>query len=193
MIALESKWLQNEIAIEYEVRRKHFGEIKSWTCMHHRAVHLKNYTQCLFDLGSMSGTLPRCLGVTLVIVMTSWWAPWRLISPASTLSTYTFIEGADQRKHKKFRVAGLCVGNSPAGEFPAQMASDAGKNPFDGAIMTDTPRAETCMGVFVAHTVIVTYHFCNKSLIHIRVDRYLKGLFSDMIYTGTIKLIRWVD
>ena len=34
--------------------------------------------------------------------------------------------GADQRKHQKLRVTGLCVGNSPgAGEFPAQMASNA--------------------------------------------------------------------
>ena len=33
--------------------------------------------------------------------------------------------GADQRK-KKFRVTGLCAGNSPGtGEFPAQMASNA--------------------------------------------------------------------
>ena len=34
--------------------------------------------------------------------------------------------GADQRKHQKLRVTGLCAGNSPeTGEFPAQMASNA--------------------------------------------------------------------
>ena len=34
--------------------------------------------------------------------------------------------GADQRKHQKLRVTGLCMGNSPeTGEFPAQMASNA--------------------------------------------------------------------
>ena len=35
----------------------------------------------------------------------------------------TVYSGADQRKHQKFSVTGLCVGNSPVtGEFPAQMA-----------------------------------------------------------------------
>ena len=36
----------------------------------------------------------------------------------------TLNSGEDQRKHKKLRVTGLCVGNSPVtGEFPAQKAS----------------------------------------------------------------------
>ena len=43
-----------------------------------------------------------------------------------TIVYSTVYSGANQRKHQKFRVTGLCAGNSPAtGEFPAQMASYA--------------------------------------------------------------------
>ena len=43
-----------------------------------------------------------------------------------TIVYSTVYSGADQRKHQKLRVTGLCVGNSPVtGEFPAQMASNA--------------------------------------------------------------------
>ena len=37
---------------------------------------------------------------TVIITMTSYWARWRLKSPASPLFTQTFIQGADQRKHQ---------------------------------------------------------------------------------------------
>ena len=38
----------------------------------------------------------------------------------------TVLSDADQRKHQKRRVTGLCVGISPmTGEFPAQMTSNA--------------------------------------------------------------------
>ena len=54
------------------------------------------------------------------ITMTSWWARWRLKSPASRLFTWPFIQIS------KLRVTGLCAGNPPVtGEFPQQMASDA--------------------------------------------------------------------
>ena len=40
------------------------------------------------------------------------------------------------KKTSKLRVTGLCAGNSPVtGEFPAQMASNAEKFPFDDVIM----------------------------------------------------------
>ena len=40
------------------------------------------------------------------------------------------------KKTSKRRVTGLCAGNSPVtGEFPAQMASNAEKFPFDDVIM----------------------------------------------------------
>ena len=43
-----------------------------------------------------------------------------------TIVYSTAYSDADQRKHQKFRVTGLCAGNSPVtGEFPAQMASNA--------------------------------------------------------------------
>ena len=60
------------------------------------------------------------------IIMTSYWARWRLESPASRLFSQPFIQGADQRKKSKLRVTGLSEGNSPVpGEFPAQRASNA--------------------------------------------------------------------
>ena len=43
-----------------------------------------------------------------------------------TIVYSTVYSDADQRKHHKLRVTGICVGNSPGiGEFPAQMASNA--------------------------------------------------------------------
>ena len=57
--------------------------------------------------------------------MTSWWARWRLKSPASPLFTQPFIR-VQIKETSKLRVTGLCAGNSPGtGEFPAQMASNA--------------------------------------------------------------------
>ena len=51
---------------------------------------------------------------------------------ASQITTLTIVystvySDADQRKQQKLRVTGLCAGNSTGtGEFPAQMASNAG-------------------------------------------------------------------
>ena len=43
-----------------------------------------------------------------------------------TIVYSTAYSDADQRKHQKLRVPGLCAGNSPGtGEFPTQMASNA--------------------------------------------------------------------
>ena len=57
--------------------------------------------------------------------MTSYWARERLKSPASRLFTQSFIQ-TQIKETSKFRVTGLCAGNSPGtGEFPAQMASNA--------------------------------------------------------------------
>ena len=47
------------------------------------------------------------------------------------------------KKTSKFRVTGICAGNSPVtGEFPAQMASKAKLFPFDDVIMMS--RDDTC-------------------------------------------------
>ena len=43
-----------------------------------------------------------------------------------TIVYSTVYSGADQGKHKKLRVTGLCVGNTPGtGKFPTQMSSNA--------------------------------------------------------------------
>ena len=61
------------------------------------------------------------------ITVTSWWAWWRLKSPASRLFTQSFMQAQiKENKTSKLRVTGLCAGNSPmTGEFPAQMATNA--------------------------------------------------------------------
>ena len=62
----------------------------------------------------------------LSITMTSWWARWRLKSPASRLFIRPFIRAQIKANVKAPRHWPLCVGNSPGtGEFPAQMASNA--------------------------------------------------------------------
>ena len=54
-----------------------------------------------------------------------------LIASSITVTSLTIVystiySDAEQRKHKKLRVTGLCAGNSPeTGEFPAQTASNA--------------------------------------------------------------------
>ena len=59
------------------------------------------------------------------IAVTSKWALWRLKSPALRLFTQAFIQ-TQITKVSKFRVTGLCDGNSPViGEFLTQMASNA--------------------------------------------------------------------
>ena len=50
-----------------------------------------------------------------------------MASQITSLTIVYFYSGVDQRKQTKLRVTGLRVGNSPGtGEFPAQMASNAG-------------------------------------------------------------------
>ena len=57
--------------------------------------------------------------------VTSWWARWRLKSPASRLFTQPFIQ---TQIRENINVTCRCAGNSPGtGEFPAQMASNAEK------------------------------------------------------------------
>ena len=60
------------------------------------------------------------------ITMPSQWARWRLKSPASGLFTQPLIQ-TQMKENIKLGVTDLCAGNSPVtGEFPAQMASNAG-------------------------------------------------------------------
>ena len=60
------------------------------------------------------------------ITVTSWWARWRLKSPAYRLVTQPFLV-CSSKKTSKLCVTGLCEGNSPVtGEFPAQRAGKAG-------------------------------------------------------------------
>ena len=64
-----------------------------------------------------------------------------------TIVYTTVYSDADQRKTSKFRVTGLCVGNSPGtDEFPAQMASNAEMFPFDDIIMSKSLRARKPRG-----------------------------------------------
>ena len=60
-----------------------------------------------------------------VIAVTSYWARWRIKSPASRLFTQPLFRRRS-KKTSNLRVTGLCAGNSPvAGELSVQMASNA--------------------------------------------------------------------
>ena len=61
-----------------------------------------------------------------IITMTSEWARWQLKSLADHDCLLNRLFRRRSKKTSKFRVTGLCAGNSPVtGEFPAQMASNA--------------------------------------------------------------------
>ena len=87
-----------------------------------------NYSDILPDT-EMIYITKRCTTLPMRsfrITMTSQWARWRLKSPASRLFTQPFIQAQVKKNIRKLRVTDLCEGNSPvAGEFPAQMASNA--------------------------------------------------------------------
>ena len=57
--------------------------------------------------------------------VTSWWARWRLKSPASRWLAQPFVQ-AQFNENTKVRVTGPCEGNLPVtSEFPSQRASNA--------------------------------------------------------------------
>ena len=65
-------------------------------------------------------------GLSTNITVTSKWVRWHLKSPASPLFTQPFIQAQIKENIKAPHHWPLCGGNSPvAGEFPAQMASNA--------------------------------------------------------------------
>ena len=74
-----------------------------------------------------AGMCPLCPAKPVInffdIIMTSWWAWWRLKSPASWLFTQPFIQTQIEENLKAPRHWPLC-GEFP-GEFPAQRASNA--------------------------------------------------------------------
>ena len=59
------------------------------------------------------------------ITVTSWWTRWLLKSPAAPLFTQLFIQAQIKENIKAPRHWPLCEEFTGAGEFPAQMASNA--------------------------------------------------------------------
>ena len=106
---------------------RHHGPVKS--------LWVEKYVHIGTDL-SKQGMDSLCLSTVSVgnepqpdnvkdITITSWWARWRLKSPASPLFTQPFVQPHIKQNIKAPRHWPLC-GNSPVtGEFPAQMASNA--------------------------------------------------------------------
>ena len=71
------------------------------------------------------------------ITVTLLWGPWRLKSPVSRWFAQPFAQA--QIKKSKFRVTGLCEGNSPVnGEFPEWGPVTRKMLPFDDVIMHRT-------------------------------------------------------
>ena len=69
-------------------------------------------------------TLERKLRNRSCITVTSWWARWRLKSPASQLFT-TVYSGADQRKHQSSASLAFVRGIHRWPVIPAQRANNA--------------------------------------------------------------------
>ena len=93
-------------------------------------------TQPMRDVVTKNDTVSHWLGANLESALTSfgnWFVKHYndviMGAMASQITNVAIVystvySGADQRKHEKLRVTGLCVGNSPVtDEFPAQMAS----------------------------------------------------------------------
>ena len=73
------------------------------------------------------------------ITVTSYWARWRLKSPASRLLAQPFIQ-AQIKENTKAPRHWPCKGNPlMTGEFPAQRASNVEMFPFDDVIMECVP------------------------------------------------------
>ena len=83
--------------------------------------HLNRLPSHLMNTGDRLATF---MFYVSIITMTSWWARWRLKSPASPCLLNCWFR-CSSKKTSKLRVSGLCAGNSPVtGEFPAQWASN---------------------------------------------------------------------
>ena len=77
----------------------------------------------------------NCIKV-LHIRVTSWWARWRLKSPASRFFTQPLVQAQINEKMWKFRVTGFCQGTSPHVRPMTRKMF-----PFDDVNMKDTPLA----------------------------------------------------
>ena len=93
--------------------------------------HLRHLSNENMKVSIYISTSPKVKSARLInsriITVASWWARWRLKSPASRLFTQSFIQAQIKENIKKIRVTGLCAGNSSVtDEFPTQMASNAG-------------------------------------------------------------------
>ena len=83
---------------------------------------------------------------TMTITMMSWWARWRLKSPASGLFIQQFIQAQIKENIKASRHWPLC-GNSPVtGGFPAQGPVSRKMFPFDDVIMDFMNVPHTALG-----------------------------------------------
>ena len=72
----------------------------------------------------------------------SWWARWRLKSPASWLFTELLIQAQIKEKHQSSASLAFVRGNSPVtGEFPAQRPVTREMFPFDDVIINKRPSA----------------------------------------------------
>ena len=81
--------------------------------------------------------ITHCLGLChgTNIIVTSYWARWRLKLPASTLFTQPFIQAQIKENIKAPRHWHLWGNSTVIGEFPAQMAVTRKMSPYDDVIM----------------------------------------------------------
>ena len=115
------------------------------------------------------------------ITMTSWWARWRLKSPASRLFTYLFIS----KKKSKLRVTVLCEGNSTVtGEFHSQSANNA-KNDL---ILKSLYVSFQMRGLWQIALVLLTASRMNAQGTVVSMSSYGNGRRSFTVTTWSVEL-----
>ena len=106
-----------------------------------------------------------------------------------TIVYSTVYSDADQRKHQKLRVTGLCAGNSPGtGEFPGQIASNAEMFPFDDVIMfVEAKQAGPRINMKMLIYQYRKSQFGDKTVV------WSSCLHNGISYTGKMASLYWIS
>ena len=132
--------------------------------------------------------------ISIDITVTLWSARWCLKSPASRLFTQPFIQAQIKEKHQSSASLAFFVGNSPlAGEFPAQMASNAENISIwwrHHGVITDLLQRNTSVIIqimpcytFSTKSQSNPIHFVNKTL-------HIKDIFQKISQSSSTSVVK---
>ena len=120
--------------------------------------------------------------------MTSWWARWRLISPASRLFPQPFIQGADQRKHQSS--ASLAFMGELTGDrsIPRTKCNNAEMFPFDDVMINTAVHSADATLVYVEKGVLTPWGRVTDICIS-KLCYHMPGQRQAIIWTNAGKLL----